>query len=123
MVLKLNTVFTYYYEGMYIFICFQSCMDTSKYIEIINQSILTINSTLNDRDKIELIDEDRQEDMVIKLDSLGLVNFFFDLESRLSRELKKDVSLLNENFYEKPEKILRSFESLLKYIKDQLHEE
>tara|TARA_B100000029_G_C17526128_1_gene941702 strand:- start:656 stop:952 length:297 start_codon:yes stop_codon:yes gene_type:complete len=98
-------------------------MDTSKYIEIINQSILTINSTLNDRDKIELIDEDRQEDMVIKLDSLGLVNFFFDLESRLSRELKKDVSLLNENFYEKPEKILRSFESLLKYIKDQLHEE
>ena len=83
---------------------------------IIQDSVLEINKQLKKKEKI-IIDNDFEIlGPKSNLDSVIIVNFFITIEDKIKSYLGKEISLLNDDFFEKSSKKKYTLSDLQKYL-------
>ena len=85
--------------------------------EIVKESLEKLNLQLKKKDKITYNKNLQIFGPKSKLDSLLIVNLFIEIENKVKKVTKKEINLLNEDFFEKGFKFKYTIENLEKDIK------
>ena len=83
---------------------------------IITESILEINKQLKKKEKIVLKKSFEISGPKSNLDSVIIVNLFITIEDKIKSYLGKEISLLNDDFFEKSSKKKYTLSDLQKYL-------
>ena len=87
-----------------------------KVIEILKTAIVDVNKQLKQKDKIPFKKDFQILGPESTLDSLVIVNLFVSIEEKIKSQKRKEISLLNDNIFEKSFKKKYTLTDLEKYI-------